>query len=64
MITISKFYFNLILSNILNNEKRNEYSANMLKCNNKRVSKKIPPKAKRRENPPSIHFRGSGSLPS
>ena len=34
MIIISQFYFNLILSNILNYEISNEYSANMYKCNN------------------------------
>ena len=57
MIIISKFYFNLIFSNILNYEKCNEYSANMYKCNNERVSKKIPQKGKRRENSPSLGLR-------
>ena len=60
MIIISQFYFNLILSNILNYEKSNEYSANMYKCYNQRVSKKSPQKGNAAKIPPAM---GSDPLP-
>ena len=60
MIIISQFYFNLIFSNILKYEKCNEYSANMYKCNNERVSKKSPKNGNAAKIPPP---KGCGPLP-
>ena len=61
MIIISQFYSNLILSNILNYEKINEYIANMYKCNNKlREEVKKKEKGNAAKIPPP---KGCGPLP-